>query len=202
MKKEHRLELLKKSNEYLIEKAKETKEKIYLDIIFEKNKNMIYSVINNKSYFNFPQEDLLSVCYCTLMKCIENFDISKKTKFSTYLYTSLKRKIVEYISRELDYDYFATNYIDMRLMRPCQKDTDDNIDINTILYDKNILDDIEIKILEYKFGLNGNKPLTRKEICSKIKICGKSIHPNTLDNYIKKALNKIRKYKKENYNEY
>ena len=65
---------------------------------YNKHKGMIIKIVST-SFNNLPntsileKEDLTQICSHVLWKCLEGFDPNRKTKFSTYLYTSLHYKM-------------------------------------------------------------------------------------------------------------
>lgn len=69
---------------------------------FEECKNMIYKMVLeqwNKMKFkrnDVDFEELLSEGYLIYSWCLQNYDDSKKVKFTTYLYTQLKGRLDDY----------------------------------------------------------------------------------------------------------
>ena len=84
---------------------------------YNKHKGMIIKIVST-SFNNLPntsileKEDLTQICSHVLWKCLEGFDPNRKTKFSTYLYTSLHSKMGRILKYEWKkYNEWNTNVI-------------------------------------------------------------------------------------------
>lgn len=67
----------------LIKKAQAGDKKAY-EIILEKNKGLIWNIINKFNNRNTDKDDLFQLGSIGLIKCIKNFDLTYDVKFSTY----------------------------------------------------------------------------------------------------------------------
>ncbi len=67
----------------LIKKAQAGDKKAY-EIILEKNKGLIWNIVNKFNNSNTDKDDLFQLGSIGLIKCIKNFDLTYDVKFSTY----------------------------------------------------------------------------------------------------------------------
>lgn len=67
----------------LIRKAKEGNKKAQ-EILVEENTGLIWSVVKRFQGRGYDKEDLFQIGSIGLLKCIDNFDLERKVKFSTY----------------------------------------------------------------------------------------------------------------------
>jgi RNA polymerase sporulation-specific sigma factor len=67
----------------LIKKAQAGDKKAY-EIILEKNKGLIWNIVNKFNNRNADKDDLFQLGSIGLIKCIKNFDLTYDVKFSTY----------------------------------------------------------------------------------------------------------------------
>ena len=151
------------------------------NILIERNLRLVAHVC--KKYFNtnLEQDDLLSIGTIGLIKGINSYNKHKGTKLSTYVSRCIDNEILMYLrsSKKLNAEVF--------LNEPIGKDKDDNvITLEEILENdsKSIEEEVDTKlkinkmykkikevlklrertIIELRFGLNGKKPKTQKEI--------------------------------------
>ena len=54
------------------------------DTVFEENTGLIWSVVKRFQGRGYDKEDLFQIGSIGLLKCIDNFDLERKVKFSTY----------------------------------------------------------------------------------------------------------------------
>lgn len=78
----------------LIKKAQAGDKKAY-EIILEKNKGLIWNIVNKFNNRNTDKDDLFQLGSIGLIKCIKNFDLTYDVKFSTYavpmIYSEIRR---------------------------------------------------------------------------------------------------------------
>ena len=67
----------------LIKQAKEGNKKAQ-EILVEENSGLIWSVVKRFQGRGYDKEDLFQIGSIGLLKCIDNFDLERKVKFSTY----------------------------------------------------------------------------------------------------------------------
>lgn len=173
-------------------------EKIYLEkmkngdeearnILIERNLRLVAHISKKYSSSNVDQDDLISIGSIGLIKGINSFDMDKSFKLATYIAKCIENEILMYLRSNKKRAY------DVYLNEPIGRDKDDNEvtlqeilenDDKTIeeivdlkfkvkkLYDKmkKTLKDREKIIIELRFGLDGNKPKTQKEIAKMMNI--------------------------------
>ena len=179
------------------------------NVLIERNLRLVAHVSKKYSNTNVEQDDLISIGTIGLIKGINSFKPDKNIKLATYVARCIENEILMHLRsiKKLNAEVY--------LNEPIGKDKDDNIvtlqevlendekniedEVNLKfkikeLYEKmkNILKDREEQILEMRFGLNGNKPKTQKEVA---KILG--ISRSYVSRIETKAIGKLAKEIKE-----
>ena len=179
------------------------------NVLIERNFRLVAHVSKKYSNTNVEQDDLISIGTIGLIKGINSFKPDKNIKLATYVARCIENEILMHLRsiKKLNAEVY--------LNEPIGKDKDDNIvtlqevlendekniedEVNLKfkikeLYEKmkNILKDREEQILEMRFGLNGNKPKTQKEVA---KILG--ISRSYVSRIETKAIGKLAKEIKE-----
>lgn len=157
------------------------------NILIERNLRLVAHISKKYASSNVDQDDLISIGSIGLIKGINSFDIDKSCKLATYIAKCIENEILMYLRSNKKRAY------DVYLNEPIGRDKDDNeitlqeileTDDKTIedivdlkfkvkkLYDKmkKALKDREKLIIELRFGLDGNKPKTQKEIAKMMNI--------------------------------
>lgn len=78
------------TNEEIFNLYKETNDIKYRNILLENNYNLIWYVINQISYKKEEPNDLFQKCCIHFLESIDNYDPTKETLFSTYMYHTLR----------------------------------------------------------------------------------------------------------------
>ena len=155
--------------------------------LIERNLRLVAHICKKYSTTNIDQDDLISIGTIGLIKGINSFDIDKNIKLATYVSRCIDNEILMYLrsSKKINSEVF--------LNEPIGKDKDDNVVTLQEVIDtdeKNIEDVIDLKfkvkelygkmnnillereryILELRFGLNGDKPKTQREIAKLLNI--------------------------------
>lgn len=170
-----------------------------------RNMRLVAHIIK-KYYTNYDeQEDLISIGTIGLIKAIDSYDVENGTRFATYAGKCLQNEILMHFRAqkklscetsiddtiEIDKDGNPLTYIDIISV-------DDNIieqiDLKSkkemIEYSINrLLDKREKAIIELRYGLGGNKPITQREVATKL-----GISRSYVSRIEKSALNKIHEY--------
>lgn len=180
------------------EPLSQDEEKMYLEkmktgdenarnILIERNLRLVAHVAKKYSTSNIDQDDLISIGSIGLIKGINSFDMNKSFKLATYVAKCIENEILMYLRSN------KKRGADVYLNEPIGKDKDDNevtlqevlenndrnieevVDLKfkiKLLYDKmkKILKSREKLIIELRFGLNGDKPKTQKEIAKMMNI--------------------------------
>lgn len=173
-------------------------EKIYLErmkngdeearnILIERNLRLVAHISKKYSSSNVDQDDLISIGSIGLIKGINSFNMDKSFKLATYIAKCIENEILMYLRNNKKRAY------DVYLNEPIGKDKDDNeVTLQEVLEndDRNIEDIVDLKfkikklyekmkktlkereklIIELRFGLDGHKPKTQKEIASMMNI--------------------------------
>lgn len=167
-------------------------EKIYLEkfangdeearnILIERNLRLVAHVAKKYNSANADQEDLISIGTIGLIKGINSFNISKGARLSTYISRCIENEILMYlrITKKLGAEVYLEDTIGKdkddnsvtlkEVLENNEKNIEDEVDLKLKvkkLYDKikEVLKDREKTIIELRFGLNGDKPKTQKQI--------------------------------------
>lgn len=157
------------------------------NILIEKNLRLVAHVAKKYASSNVSNDDLISIGTIGLIKGINSFKTSKGVKLATYVSKCIDNEILMYLR---SYKKVAS---EVYLNEPIGKDKDDNevtllevlendeksiedeIDLKIKikrLYEKmsKVLKERERKILEMRYGLNGNKPVTQHQIAEMLGI--------------------------------
>lgn len=157
------------------------------NILIERNLRLVAHVCKKYSFSGVEQDDLISIGTIGLIKGINSFDINKNIKLATYVAKCIENEILMFLRSK------KKEGNEVYLNEPIGKDKDDNVmTLGEILENneraiedtvdlklkikelyskmKNILQNREMKIIELRFGLNGEKPKTQKEIAKMMNI--------------------------------
>lgn len=157
------------------------------NILIERNLRLVAHVCKKYSTTNVDQDDLISIGTIGLIKGINSFNLEKNIKLATYVARCIENEILMYLrsTKKLNSEVY--------LNEPIGKDKDDNVVTLQEVIEvegRNIEDEVDLKfrikelykkmkevlldreknILELRFGLNGNKPKTQREIAKEMKI--------------------------------
>lgn len=146
----------------------------------EHNLRLVAHII--KKYYNNQkdQEDLISIGTIGLIKAVSSFDVDKGTRFATYAARCIENEILMYFrnQKKTAQDVYINDSIDT------DKDGNSLTLIDIVADDESIIDSIELKlkaeklhllidkylderektIINLRYGLNGNIPLTQREV--------------------------------------
>ncbi len=154
--------------------------------LIEHNLRLVAHIIK-KYYSNYcDQEDLISIGTIGLIKGIDSFNAEKSTRLATYAARCIENEILMHFrsTKKTSHEVFMSEPIES----DSEGDTLTLMDV--ICSDENLLDDIDLKIkceklysfieempkdreyeiLVSRYGLNGEKPLTQREIAKQMKI--------------------------------
>ena len=168
--------------------------------IVESNLRFVFDIARRFRGRGVSMSDLISEGNIGLMKAIERFDMSKDVKFITYAVFWVKERMMSSIKAN-------SSRIDSSLLDDF-KDADSNDDCNNLIKDKVndvedeetshsredlldvlmcVLTDQETKIMEFSYGLCGNKEMSFQEIGKKYHISSERVRQIKL-----RSLDKIR----------
>ncbi len=157
------------------------------NILIERNLRLVAHISKKYSSSNVDQDDLISIGSIGLIKGINSFNMDKSFKLATYIAKCIENEILMYLRSNKKRAY------DVYLNEPIGKDKDDNeVTLQEVLEndDRNIEDIVDLKfkikklyekmkktlkerekvIIELRFGLDGRKPKTQKEIANMMNI--------------------------------
>lgn len=157
------------------------------NILIERNLRLVAHVAKKYSSSNIDQDDLISIGSIGLIKGINSFDVDKSFKLATYVAKCIENEILMHLRSN------KKRASDVYLNEPIGKDKDDNeVTLQEVLEnnDRNVEDEVDLKfkiknlyekmrktlkdrekvIIELRFGLNGDKPKTQKEIAKMMNI--------------------------------
>lgn len=157
------------------------------NILIEHNLRLVAHVCKKYSSSKVDQDDLISIGSIGLIKGINTYNPDKSIKLSTYISKCIENEILMHFrtTKKLNNEVYLED--------PIGKDKDDNmISLKDILEndDKPIEEEIDLKlkisslykkikgvlksrersIIELRYGLNGRKPKTQKEIAKNMGI--------------------------------
>ena len=168
--------------------------------IVESNLRFVFDIARRFRGRGVSMSDLISEGNIGLMKAIERFDMSKDVKFITYAVFWVKERMMSSIKAN-------SSRIDSSLLDDFN-DADSNDDCNNLIKDKVndvedeetshsredlldglmcVLNDKEKKIMEFSYGLCGNKEMSFQEIGKKYHISSERVRQIKL-----RSLDKIR----------
>lgn len=157
------------------------------NILIERNLRLVAHVAKKYASTNIDQDDLISIGSIGLIKGINSFDMDKNFKLATYVAKCIENEILMYIrsNKKRAYDVYLNESIGkdkddnevtlQEVLENNERNVEDEVDLKfkiKILYEKmkKILKDREKIIIELRFGLNGKKPKTQKEIAKMMNI--------------------------------
>ncbi len=169
-----------------LEKMKEGDEEAR-NILIERNLRLVAHVAKKYSSNNVDQDDLISIGSIGLIKGINSFNMDKSFKLATYVAKCIENEILMYLRSN------KKRAMDVYLNEPIGKDKDDNeVTLQEVLEnnDRNVEEEVDLKfkiknlyekmknilkereklIIELRFGLNGDRPKTQKEIAKMMNI--------------------------------
>lgn len=180
------------SNNLFPEPLSSEEEKIYLEkmengdeeaknILIERNLRLVAHISKKYTSTNVDQEDLISIGTIGLIKGINSFKTSKGTKLSTYISRCIDNEILMYLRtiKKRGAEVYLEDVIGKdkddntvtlkEVIESNGKSIEDEVDLKIKmkkLYQKikEILKDREKTIIKLRFGLEGGKPKTQKEI--------------------------------------
>ena len=157
------------------------------NILIERNLRLVAHIAKKYSWCNLEQDDLISIGTIGLIKGINSFKMNKNIKLATYTARCIENEILMILrsSKKTNAEVF--------LNEPIGKDKDDNVvTLQEVLEnnERNIEDEVDLKlkikklyekiktvlknkekfIIELRFGLDGSKPKTQKEIAQMLNI--------------------------------
>lgn len=192
----------------------EDKEKEYLlkskngdikarNILVEHNLRLVAHIIKKYYAVNVDQDDLVSIGTIGLIKAINTFDMDKNIKLSSYASRCIENEILMHFRnlKKSSQNVSLEDAVDidkdgntLKLMDLLSIDDDfaDNLDkkLNLQKINKYLTETLtkrELQIINLRYGLDGSKPLTQREVSSIM-----NISRSYVSRIEKKALEKLK----------
>lgn len=156
------------------------------DKLIEHNLRLVAHIV--KKYYNnyADQEDLISIGTIGLIKAVNSFKLDKNIKFSTYASKCIENEILMYFrsQKKNNNNIYINDSIDIDKNGNALTLLDiikDNVNIEDLMENKisieKAMKTINTKlaprekiIIKMRYGLDGFKPLTQREVAEKLKI--------------------------------
>lgn len=192
---------LEEENKY-IEMLNTNNHELAREKLINHNLRLVAHIVKKYENFEHLSEDLISVGTIGLIKSIDTFSKDKVTKLSSYISRCIENEILMYIRSNkknintisifdplgVDDDGQEIKLED--LLSSEQIDYNEKIDtenkIDKLMKNLKVLDELELKILTLRYGLNNSKEYTQKEIGKML-----NISRSYVSRIEKKALNKL-----------
>lgn len=154
--------------------------------LIEHNLRLVAHIIKKYYAGSNDQEDLISIGTIGLIKAVNTFDVTKGIRLSSYAARCIENEVLMYFRAS------KKNAQDISMNEPIDTDKDGNALtlIDVMSTEDNILDNLDFKIkaeqlrcyvgevlsprertiIELRYGLNGGKALTQREVAQKLGI--------------------------------
>lgn len=181
------------------------------DLILD-NVNLIYYVLKKMNLYKNADE-YYDIGMIGLIKAVDTFDESKGYTFSTYGICCIRSELLGYIRRQ-NSNKRKANYNTISLEMTIYQENDDreinlidtlsskvNIEEEIIVNEEKelleealkILNDKELLVISYMFGINGYDEIKQKDIATKL-----GMQQGSVSRIGKRAINKMKYYLKVN----
>lgn len=179
------------------------------DILIERNLRLVVYIARKFENTGIGVEDLISVGTIGLIKAVNTFNPEKKIKLATYASRCIENEILMYLRRnskiKAEISFFEPLNIDwdgneLLLSDILGTDNDvvynlieDEVDRELLFLALKNLNDREKEIVKLRFGLNGTREKTQKEVADMLGISQSYISrlEKKIINRLKKEINKM-----------
>lgn len=200
--------LKKEEEEELVEKLIRGDESIR-DILIERNLRLVVYIARKFENTGVGVEDLISVGTIGLIKAVNTFNPEKKIKLATYASRCIENEILMYLRRnskvKAEISFYEPLNIDwdgnellLSDILGTENDTvynliEDEVDRELLFLALKNLNDREKEIVRLRFGLNGTREKTQKEVADMLGISQSYISrlEKKIINRLKKEINKM-----------
>ena len=161
-------------------------DKIARNKLIEHNLRLVAHIVKKFDYKNVDQDDLISIGTIGLIKCVNSFSKSHKTKITTYCARCIENEILMYfrsnnktnknisINESIGYDKEGNEITILDILKMPSPDFVEKINekdnVKLLMKYLNVLTPREISILVKRYGLNNTKEMTQKEIAKELRI--------------------------------
>lgn len=178
--------LSREDEQHYIELFEKNKDMSARNKLIEHNLRLVAHIIKKYYSVDYDQDDLISIGTIGLIKAVNSYTSDKGTKLATYASRCIENEILMYFrsQKKTNSEVYMSDPVDM------DKDGNTLALIDIISDDKDIVDDIELKIkveklykiiseklddrekkiIIMRYGLGGNPELTQREIAKKLNI--------------------------------
>ena len=154
--------------------------------LIEHNLRLVAHIIKKYYSGSNEQDDLISIGTIGLIKAVNTFDSSKGIRLSSYAARCIENEVLMYFRAS------RKNSQDISINEPIDTDKDGNVLtlMDIMATEDNILDNLDSRIkseqlkkyiqevlssrersiIQLRYGLDGNKPLTQREVAQKLGI--------------------------------
>ena len=200
--------LKKEEEEELVERLTKGDESIR-DILIERNLRLVVYIARKFENTGVCVEDLISVGTIGLIKAVNTFNPEKKIKLATYASRCIENEILMYLRRnskvKAEISFYEPLNIDwdgnellLSDILGTENDTvynliEDEVDRELLFLALTNLNDREKEIVKLRFGLNGTREKTQKEVADMLGISQSYISrlEKKIINRLKKEINKM-----------
>lgn len=200
--------LKKDEEEELVEKLVHGDNKIR-DILIERNLRLVVYIARKFENTGVGVEDLISVGTIGLIKAVNTFNPEKKIKLATYASRCIENEILMYLRRnskvKAEISFYEPLNIDWDGNELLLSDIlgtendivynliEDEVDRELLFLALKHLNDREKEIVKLRFGLNGTREKTQKEVADMLGISQSYISrlEKKIINRLKKEINKM-----------
>lgn len=155
-------------------------------MLIEHNLRLVAHIIKKYYSSQSDQDDLVSIGTIGLIKAVNTFDSSKGIRLSSYAARCIENEVLMFFRNG------KKSAQDVSMNEPIDTDKEGNTLtlMDVMSTEDNIVDDLDIKIkseqlrkylvevltpreriiIELRYGLNGNRPLTQREVAQRLKI--------------------------------
>jgi RNA polymerase sporulation-specific sigma factor len=200
--------LKKEEEEELVEKLMNGDESIR-DILIERNLRLVVYIARKFENTGVGVEDLISVGTIGLIKAVNTFNPEKKIKLATYASRCIENEILMYLRRnskvKAEISFYEPLNIDWDGNELLLSDIlgtendivynliEDEVDRELLFMALKHLNDREKEIVKLRFGLNGTREKTQKEVADMLGISQSYISrlEKKIINRLKKEINKM-----------
>lgn len=168
-------------------KQKEAGDHLAQEKLIEHNMRLVAHIAKKYASSGFENDDLIAIGSIGLIKAVQSYDSAKSTHLATYasrcieneilmvLRASKKQKAEISLSEAVGTDKEGNEITLLDILDNGEKDVGERVmqkaEVRDLVRRMNrVLDRREKKILLYRFGLNGQKPLTQREVAQKLGI--------------------------------
>lgn len=159
-------------NEKLVVEYLESKNSSIANQLIIKNCGLIGTAIAKLNLNPREQDEWFAEGRLALLSAINTYDVQSRKRFSTYAYHCIHNRLVQVGRMNGNYNKRVSGYMSQKTQSSfvINENSDSEYDNNDLaaIIEKSNLSDIEKMVIEYRFGMNGDDPMTYAEIGKKM----------------------------------